>query len=380
MPFSPFYGRKATMKLILHVIVGLRTGGAELMLKRLVLGHRSEVYRHAVISLTDLGSIGQELRDGGIEVYTIGMSRYGNHLRAIIDLYKLIKLLRPFVVQTWMYHSDLLGGLVGRVAGAKRILWGIRTSKIARSSRLTRLLRRVSAAFSYFLPTRIICCADSARKLHEEIGYDRRKFVVVPNGFDEKPEKTPISRDELRAKWGLEPCHILIGSVARNHPIKGHIHFVAAAARVASKHPHARFVLIGRDVNDLTDLIRQTGYSERFIVLGERSDVNSCLKTMDVFCLHSLSEGFPNALGEAMLASLPCVTTDVGDARLLLGNGGMVVPSADPKKLGSALDEMLRLSTAHRVKIGEFNKNRIEQQFSMKKTILRFESIYNELV
>src|SRR3546814_5117468 len=112
------------------------------------------------------------------------------------------------------------------------------------------------------------------------------------------------------------------------------------------------FMLAGRDLTqDNTSLARQiatTLHPGRFLLLGQRGDVAECLSAMDIFCLHSRTEGFPNALGEAMCVGLPCITTDVGDARLLLGQRGRVVPAGDVPALTPA---MVHRSEAHRSKL-----------------------------
>src|SRR5690606_12765833 len=95
------------------------------------------------------------------------------------------------------------------------------------------------------------------------------------------------------------------------------------------RHPVARFLMVGRgntwDNLELLQWIEQAGLKEKFVLLGERSDVPVCLSAMDIFCLHSKTEGFPNVLGEAMAMRVPCVATDVGDTRLLMGGLGQVV-------------------------------------------------------
>src|SRR3546814_18053601 len=108
------------------------------------------------------------------------------------------------------------------------------------------------------------------------------------------------------------------------------------------------FMLAGRDLTqDNTSLARQiatTLHPERFLLLGQRGDVAECLSAMDIFCLPSRTAGFPNALGETMFVGLPCITTDVGDARLLLGQRGRVVPAGAVPALPQALVHMTDLA------------------------------------
>lgn len=125
------------MKKIAHVIIGLNVGGAELMLQRLILNsNKNNQFEHSVISLTDLGSIGYELKQQGVAVYSLGMKSLTSAPLMFFKLQKLLKKIQPHVVQTWMYHSDLLGGLAAKSVGVKKIIWGIRNSEIDSNSGL----------------------------------------------------------------------------------------------------------------------------------------------------------------------------------------------------------------------------------------------------
>ena len=115
------------MKKIVHIIMSLNIGGAELMLKRLVLhSHQKEQFEHIIITLTDLGAMGPELQNEGITVHTLGMKSISTVPLIFLKLQRLLKKIQPDVVQTWMYHSDLLGGLAAKSLGVKKIIWGIK--------------------------------------------------------------------------------------------------------------------------------------------------------------------------------------------------------------------------------------------------------------
>ena len=117
-------------------------------------------------------------------------------------------------------------------------------------------------------------------------------------------------------------------------------------------------------------------YPDNFILLGYRKDIPSLLKTIDIFCLHSVSEGFPNVLGEAMSAGLPSVVTDVGDSKYILGNGGFVVPKKDSNSLSNELLKLLNMSHIERKNIGDIARNRVEKEFSIDKNHLNYKELY----
>ncbi|MCH4873234.1 glycosyltransferase family 4 protein [Pseudomonas sp. TMW22091] len=371
---------------IVHVIVGLNVGGAELMLYRLcsALSSGSDD-EHMVISLTSLGEVGSLLQARGITVVPLGMSGVTSALHGLIKLVRELKHAKPDIVQTWMYHADLLGGVAARLVGVRKIIWGIRTTDINKGGgKLTILVRKICSWLSASVPTVIICAAQASRKAHSAIGYASNRMIVVPNGFDMGAlVASEQDRQALRMAYGVEHNELLIGSLGRFHQVKDHSTFIHAAGILAKKFTHVKFLLVGRDVDinnlQLMSNIKSTGYEERFILLGQRQDVAICLKAMDVFCLHSYTEGFPNVLGEAMSMGLPCVTTDVGDAAFLIGDNGLVVPPQAPVELSTALAHLIELSPEERREIGQGAYQRIVDNFTMKCAELRFKEIYDAL-
>lgn len=379
-------GRAGTLKIV-HVIVGLNVGGAELMLKRLLETHATlPEYEHSVISLTDLGVIGAQLRAQGVSVTTLGMRKSLSIPVALFSLFRQIRRARPDIVQTWMYHADLMGGLAARLAGVRHLIWGVRTTDIGKGGkRTTMLVRRVCARLSNWLPDVIVCAALASRQAHIDVGYAADRMMVIPNGFDlAKLRADAIQRKQLRLSLGIGEGELVVGSLGRFNPVKDHANFIAAAAMVAHQFPNARFLMVGRGLEEdnptLLDLLAKSGIAQRFTCLGERQDVATCLSAMDVFCLHSRTEGFPNVLGEAMAMALPCVTTDVGDARHLLSGNGVVVPSQDSVALAEGMRCLLAMDETARNIMGQAAQARIGEFFTIASSAEKFRSVYDNLV
>ena len=371
---------------VTHVIVGLNIGGAELMLRRLCesLNFSSED-EHRVISLTDLGEVGALLRAHGVTVDTLGMRGAWDVFRAFNKLVRLLQSSKPDVVQTWMYHADLLGGLAARRVGVKAVIWGIRTTDVSKGGgRATIIIRKLCAWLSSSVPSVIVCAAQASRASHVAVGYSPGKMTVIPNGFDlERMVAQPQDRESIRSTQGIGEDDLVIGSLGRYNQVKDHSSFVKAAGLVAARFAHVKFLMVGRDVDHANSAlmaeIAATGYPDRFVLLGERRDVPACFKAMDIFCLHSLTEGFPNVLGEAMSMALPCVTTDAGDAAFLLGENGFVVPIQDPLALAEALAKIAGATFAERTAMGQGSYKRIVVNFTMKCTEHKFKAIYDRL-
>ena len=371
---------------VMHVIVGLNVGGAELMLMRLVTSkeHKTD-NRYVVVSLTDLGPVAEQLLEHGIEVYALDMRRLFDVPMVFLRLKKLIKKLKPDIVQTWMYHADFIGGLAAYAAGVKRIIWGIRSTDISKSTaKATLWIRSFCAKLSYKIPSVIVCAAEKSRQVHVEIGYDATRMQVIPNGFDlTRLTASAEEVDHFRMTYGLTREHVVIGCVGRFNPAKGFDIFISAAKQLRHFNSVV-FLMVGRDLSSdnaqLMTWIDSTGCAERFILLGQRQDIPVCLAAMDIFCLSSRTEGFPNVVGEAMAMGCPCVVTDVGDAAVLVAETGVVVPSEDPTALAGALAQMIVLPKSERLQVGRDAQTRLYNNFSMAKCVERYDDLYNSLI
>lgn len=371
---------------IVHIIIGLNVGGAELMLKRLVLkSQEKKEFQYSVISLTDIGVIGTELKIKGIPVYSLGMQSAVSIPNVVLKLRKLLKELQPDVVHTWMYHADFLGGLAAKSMGVKNIVWCIRTTDVSQgASKITVYLSKICAKLSYYIPNTIVCAAYVSKEYHIGIGYDKSKMIVIPNGFD---IDVLVATDEdgldIRRQNSLTVDDIVIGSVGRFNSVKNQKLFVEAASFLVKKKPNLKFMMVGRnntvENKELMSWIESYGLEDNFRLLGQRNDIPKCLKAIDIFCLHSKTEGFPNVLGEAMAMSLPCVTTDVGDAKLLLDKTGKVV-SSNASSICNGVIELLELDREALIDIGKDANKQLQKNYSLSSAVSHYENIYKTIV
>jgi glycosyltransferase involved in cell wall biosynthesis len=293
---------------------------------------------------------------------------------------------RPDIVHTWMYHADMFGGLAARLVGNRNVIWGIRVDELTSGdARATVLVRRICAWLSRWVPRTIVCVAAAAWRSHVRVGYDATRMIVVPNGVDlSSMTASAEQRDSLRQACGSGPEELVIGTVGRFNTGKDQHNFIRAAGLLARRREGLRFLMVGRgldkDNDELMRWIEQTGCAERFTLLGERADVPVCLAAMDIFCLSSRAEGFPNAAAEAMAMGLPCVVTDAGDAALLVADTGVVVPKEDSSALAEGLDSLLAMAPEARRSMGQRARARIQAEFTVERNRERFESIYQRLM
>ncbi|MEM8511297.1 glycosyltransferase involved in cell wall biosynthesis [Massilia sp. MP_M2] len=369
---------------VLHVITGLAVGGAEMALYRLILAFRDSQYRHTVIVLSPGGGMYSRFVASGITLIVLDVRR-----APISDLVRLVRLMRaarPDIVQTWLYHADFLGGLAARLAGNRNVIWGIRTTDVdGGCARSTALVRHLCASLSRWVPHTIVCVAEAARRSHSLLGYDAGRMVVVGNGFDLAAfTPGPDGRAALRAHCGFAADDIVLGTLGRFNLDKDYANFVKAAGQLASRYPRLRFLMIGKNLDaanaELMRWIDATGYTGRFVLLGERADVAICLSAIDIFCLSSRTEAFPNVVGEAMAMGLPCVATDVGDVAVLMANTGVLVPRADSNALAQGVAGLMALDARHRRQMGQQARARIGARFTMACVREHFERIYEGII
>jgi glycosyltransferase involved in cell wall biosynthesis len=366
---------------VVHVITGLGAGGAETMLGRLVEAQRAEVAR--VVSLTDVGPIGAKIQALGVPVAALGMRRGRPDPLALWRLVRLLSQDRPDVVQTWMYHADLLGGVAARILRIP-VIWGVRHDRLSeRDKALTRLTRRACALLSRWIPEKVVFNSEAARRTHAAVGYATSKLVVVPNGFDlSRFRPDAEARRAVRIELGIPQDAPAVGMVARYHPHKDHATFTAMAASVRQRCPSASFVLCGDGVDwsngELAERAARAGLQPAIHLLGRRDDVERILAAVDVACLSSRTESFPNAIAEAMACGVPCVATDCGDVREIVGEAGRVVPVGDPAALAAAVLEVLRIEPEAREAMGAAARSRVARSYSIQAVALALREIQRE--
>ena len=370
---------------VLHIIVGLEIGGAETMLKRLIESDPDAIPNTVVVSLTTLGVIGEILHAQGVRVHALGMSSALNFPMTLWRLVRLIRQYRPAIVQTWMYHADLIGGLAARLVGSGRVVWGIRSTTIPQGPlSFTYWLVRLCAIGSHIIPHRIICCAKSAKEAHIRLGYAAHKMTVIPNGYNFSSfDRHLNSRGKARFELGFDVDEIVIGAVGRFDPLKDFHNFVIAASKLAATRGNVKFLMIGRNIewsnHTLRGWIDGAGLVKSFHLVGQQTDVVYFLSAMDIFCLSSVNEAFPNVVVEAMAMGLPCVVTQAGDAADILGDDSFVVPVKDSMSLADALRRMCDLNPVDRRILGERNAKKVRKEYGIEKIRRKYEEVYDEV-
>lgn len=374
------------MMRILHVITGLNTGGAEAMLAKLVGGMDRKRFASQVLCLLAPGPMAEAVLAAGVRVESLGLARGLPTPSALGRAVGVMRRFKPDLVQTWLYHADLLGLAAAKLARAPRVAWNLRCSdmELDKYRRLTRWTLGLNARLSG-LPDVVLANSKVAVDVHRRLGFHPRRWEVVPNGFDTdlyRPD--PAARAALRAEWGIPQDAPVAGMVARFDPMKGHEVFFAAAAEAARAVPGLHFVLCGDGVEEgqpaLDRLVESSGLAGRVRLLGRRDDVPRVMAALDVHVLSSsFGEGFPNVVGEAMSCGAPCVVTDVGDAAEVVGDAGAAVPPRNSRALAMALRSILAMRPAERAELSRKARQRVLDRYGLGAVVRRYADIYESL-
>jgi glycosyltransferase involved in cell wall biosynthesis len=368
------------------IITDLSLGGAQMMLLKLMQGIDRSRFNPTIISLTMVGEIGKHIEDLGIPVKALLMKPGFPSPFKFIELVKQLREIKPDVVNTWMYHADLFGGVAARLAGVRGLTWGIRHSDLSENKNKKSTLRimRLCAKISSWLPRAILSCSERAKINHIEAGYCARKFTVITNGFDlSRFVPDAGAKVSICAELGLYPDVLLVGLIGRIDPQKNHEGFIEAAAMVAHALPKVHFLLAGSGVDygnlHLNNLIAKTDFQERFHLLGRRDDMPHLMASLDLLASSSWGEAFPNVLGEAMASGVPCVVTDVGDSAWIVGETGRVVPAGEMLELAQAIQELLEISSFERLELGVLARKRVAEFFEIRSVVRQYETFYTSL-
>lgn len=371
---------------VVHVITGLGQGGAEAVLFRLAT-FPDQTVQHIVVSLTDDGVYGQRLQAAGIAVHTLGMMRGRVSLRGLVKLRRLLIELRPDAVQTWMYHADLIGGLVARSAGVRAIAWGIRNSgaHLQRSSRSARLVLKLCAMLSGRVPAVIVCAARDSAVKHKQYGYRADRLFVIANGYDlSRYQPDIVARQRVRHQWHIADNETVIGCVARWDPLKDHANLLGAVALLRQDYPSLRCALVGRgmtpDNAELGALMDRLGVRDQVLLLGPSDDVPAVMNALDLHVLSSCAEGFPNVVAEAMACATPCVVTDVGDAGHIVGDTAPIVPAENPQALAQGIASALQnIHEQGRQRVGDLGRARVLAEFDLVHMVASYDAVWRRI-
>jgi glycosyltransferase involved in cell wall biosynthesis len=341
-------------------------------------------FDQAVLSLMDRGSLRKQIEELGIPVYTARMKPGLPTPASLWRFVHLARQLKPDLIQGWLYHGSLAAQVAGLASsGNIPVVWSIHCSLYSLSfeKKLTAAVVRLCALLSRRASS-IIFVSRTSRSQHEALGFNLENSCIIRNGIDTGLfASSQASRRSVRKELNVPGNAFLIGMIGRYHEMKDHANFLTAAGKISKHYPDAHFLLAGREVDSdnsaLIDLINRLNLAQRTHLLGERTDIDRLLASLDLFCLSSShGESFPVIVGEAMACEVPCVVTDVGDAAWMVSETGRVVTPRDAAALARACTWMLDLGPEGRRSLGQAARARVLDSFALSSVIAMYDELY----
>lgn len=358
-------------------------GGAERVLLNTIRLLPKERYRCSLITFK-IDSLLRIFESMPCPFYVFPMQRTmdWNGLRMAQRLRSFIRSEEVKIVHTFFETSDLWGGLVSKSTGLPMLVSSRRDMGILRSPKHDLGYRLMKPCFDL-----VLTVSQQVRQFC--ISRDRitpQKVQTLYNGLELDKVRVTNGHRDLRASLGLSPTAPVVITVGNIRRVKGIDILVEAAAKVLLEFPNAVFLVVGKNsepahFQEIEGRITALGIKGNVRFLGESENVYSLLKISDVFILPSRSEGFSNALIEAMACALPCIATQVGGNSEAIeeGRNGYLVANEDA---GAAADRILRLlrDPAEARRMGAAGREIVEQKFTADVMIQRLTQFYDQLL
>lgn len=358
--------------LMVHVITNFAgVGGAEMMLARLIQ-YTEHQYEHVIIALMKTSEVYQSTLDRCQAHYGLDWNGI-NTLGTVSKLRTLLKKLQPATVQCWMYHANALTSLsIIGLAQKPNVVWGIHHSLA--SPKDESISTKIALGLSKILSQQasaIIYCAHSSMQQHQAFGFKNGNSQVIANGvFLDKFQPNP----QLH-----EPT--VIGFAGRYHRAKGYPYLFETMGLLKDKNIIFKIAGNGASIDnpEVKALFHQYQLdAQKVHLIDQISDMPAFYQSIDAFLMTSITEGFPNVLVEAMASGLPCISTDVGDAKYIVQDLGNIVPPRNAQAVVDAILAYTQKSEAEKQSLKLATRERVEQNFSIETVSHQYMQVWSQ--
>ncbi len=314
---------------ILHIITSLSYGGAQETLYNIITNQKSPNINHIVLSIRGSSKYTTLIKNRNITCYDLNISKSKiNLLPGFINLIKIIKYEKPNLIQSWMYHSDLLGSLASLITKTPIYWCLVNFSLDPKTTKLnTRITSKICSYLSYIVPKKIISCSSSASQYHIDRGYKHNIFVNIDLGITINKKNININ------KQNLSNTNFIIGCIGRWDPQKNHKNLIFAFNNIINKKNKKNFKLLlaGPNVDknniDLLKLVRDLKLEKYVKILGFVKNLDNFYSAIHLNILPSVGEAFPISLLESMIRKKIVIATNVGENSKILRNEDLIINS-----------------------------------------------------
>jgi glycosyltransferase involved in cell wall biosynthesis len=346
------------------LITSLNVGGAETQTVALAGHLRRRGHDVLVITLLPTAGLRDQLLDTGAQLTSLGMSRGVPDPRSLWRLYAILRSWQPDILHCHMTHPNLMGRIIGRMAGVGVIISTIHNTYEGGwwrkwAYRVTdRLAHRTTAVSSASAARYIALGAVPASRM-----------CVVPNGIDVERFRPNVECRNARRRVLHVGDDFLWLAVGRLEAPKDYANMLDAFASVTTCTPGARLCIAGHGKleAELRGRAQRLGIANRVDFLGLRRDIGELMSAADAFVMSSSTEGLPMVLLEAAATGLPIATTDVGGIGEIVRSGetGYLVPPHDSVALAAAMLTIQELDASQRSAMGARARARVVARYGL---------------
>lgn len=359
-------------KIVLHMIAGLGNGGAERQLVELLKINR----RHVLCIFTHAGTYKTLLQQYNIKYYELHINRPYFIFLKIITIVRIIKLTKAEVIHSWMYNACLISSII-KILFRIRIplVWGIRCSNMIVKHypfqlRIVIYLCKIFSKKSNL----IIYNSFAGKKYHDKLGFFNLKSKVIQNGINNKKFYFSSKfRTSLRNKYNFKNKDLVILCVGRLDPMKNHQALIKAYENIRTKFKKLKLVLIGKDTETIIG-------TPEVIKLGMKANIEKYYSMGDIIILPSaFGEGFSNSLVEGMVSNLFPISTNVGDARLIIDKTGLIIRQPSIVEIQKTLVKVAGMKNKIIKILAEKGSLRVKYKFNLENMGKKYMKIYREI-
>lgn len=361
---------------IAHIVYGLKLAGAEKLIWYITSRPDRSRYESVVATLSMGGPMEEMLRDSGVPVRFMAK----RHRYDVSVLLRLVRFLRREQID--VVHTHLFGGDIwGRTAAAIARVPLIVSSMQAVDLWLTPPQRALERWTSH-VAHRLIAASEAVKHFYvSAVGVPEEKISVVYNGIDCARLPAAVNRREKFRELGI-PDRALLVAVACRLEAQKDLHTWLRAARLITREiPGVEFVIAGEGSQrqELQELGRSLGISERVHFLGLRNDVDELFSASDLMMFSSRFEGLSLALLEAMASGKAVIATDIGENRAVIWHGcnGVLINPGDADALAGAAVRLLK-DDKERQRLGEAARLTVQERFDVERWVGEILAIYEE--